>query len=380
MPLRTIHINTQNNWGGGEQQTLFLIRGLIQRGHEAILATRPDSPLGQCAQAEGIEIYPIKPINEVDPRVIWKLGRLLRQKHPQVLHMHSPHALFLGMLASALGPKVSRLVSRRVAQTIYRPMSFRLNWFKYRFGAERYIAVSNAIKDRLVKDGMKSSSIAVVHSGVEPQLSCEKNSQEFDQKLRKELDLPEEIPLILSIGILNPIKGQQVLLEAIRIVLSQIEVACVIVGEGAHQKSLEKLARDLDIHQRVRLTGFRKDALSHLGVCTIYAQPSINEGLGTSILDALLLEKPVVATRVGGIPEIIEHRQHGFLVPPGDSESMATALLEILRSPELGRQLARCGRQRVLRDFTVDKMVDKTLAIYESLASPCSPGNRMAKK
>jgi len=370
MRLRTVHINTQPNWGGGEQQTLLLVRGLVARGHEAVLATRPDSPLGRRAIDAGVEVFPINPINEIDPRAIWKLAGLLRAQRPHVLHMHSPHALALGSLAARLAPRALRLVSRRVARSIYRRRTLRLNWLKYRLGAQQYVAVSRAVKDILVRDGMRADTISVVHSGIDPEtperVGRHGSPGVNGDGIRRRHDFPAGIPIVLTVGSLHRIKGPWTLLRAASVILARRDVAFISLGDGPLATALRDQARSDGIAHRVRWIGFREDVLSYIAASNIYVQPSLSEGLGTSILDALLVERPVVACRVDGIPEIIEHGRHGLLVPPDDASALAAAIDGLLDAPRWGRELGARGRERVLREFTTERMVEGTLAVYQA--------------
>ncbi len=376
MRLRTLHINTQTDWGGGEHQTLLLVRGLVDRGHEAVLATRPDSPLGVRARAAGLDIFPIKPINEVDPRAIWRLARLIRATRPGIIHMHSPHALALGAIASRLAPGAGRVVSRRVARTIYRRYALRLNWLKYRLGAQSYIAVSRAVRDVLVGDGMRPEAVTVVHSGVNPAtLEPFRNGAVNAEALRASHGIPPRTPIVLSIASLNRVKGPLLFTRAAARVLESRDVVFVMVGDGPMAGAVDSLARSLGITGRFIRTGFREDALAYLAASRVYVQPSLSEGLGTSILDALLLEKPVVACAVGGIPEIVDDGRHGLLVPPDDPGALAGAIVSLLDSPDLAARLGAAGRERVLAEFTSDRMVNGTLAVYLELLASTARGN-----
>ncbi|MBI4583694.1 MAG: glycosyltransferase [Planctomycetes bacterium] len=371
--LITVHINTERTWRGGEQQTLYLLEGLRRRGHDAILAARPGSPLMERAEACGLETFPIRPLNEADLFCAWSLARFLRARRPHLLHMHSSHALFLGSLAACLAPGIRRVVHRRLESTIYRRFSFRLNWLKYRFGADRIVAISQAVKNQLIRDGLPPGQIAVVHSGIDgsswppPEKKAEGEAAVPASRLKAELRLPPHAPLLLAVGALELKKGHGILLEALPQVLERQEAVLAILGEGPQAPELERQVERLGLRDRVRLLGFREDVQEILSAASIFVLPTLSEGLGTAILEALLLEKPVIASSVGGIPEIIEQRRHGLLVPPGDPAALAQGILEVLSQPQAAAQRARAGRRRVLESFSADQMVEKTLAVYEEL-------------
>lgn len=372
MKLKTLHINTQTTWRGGERQTLFLVEGLRQRGHEAILAARPGSPLAERGRVAGVEIFPIRPFHEGDPVAVWKLARLLRKHRPDVLHMHAPHAHMLGTLASTFAPPVCRVVSRRVEFSIYRRLALGLNLIKYKYGVDQYIAVSEAVRSVLVRDGIAADRVSVVRSGIDLNAFAEQDGRE-PRQIRRELDVPDDVPIISSIGSLEPLKGYDVLLLAATRVLRQRRVVFVLIGSGRAEASLRETALRLGIEGRVKFAGFQRDVLSFLRASDLYVQPSLKEGLGTSILDALCAGIPVIATDVGGIPEVVENRRHGLLVPPSSAEALANAIVTLLDNPELAAQLSAAGRARILDTFSVDRMVDRTIEVYAETLKTLQP-------
>ena len=149
--------------------------------------------------------------------------------------------------------------------------------------------------------------------------------------------------------------------------------AVIIVGEGPEKTNLEKLTADLALENRVRFTGFRSDVLNLIYAANVYVQASYQEGLGTSILDALSLETPTIASRVGGTPEIILDDQCGHLIPAGDHRALLKSIYRFLESPDHARQLAQAGKERILKQFTADSMVDGTLEVYFKLLKQRSP-------
>jgi glycosyltransferase involved in cell wall biosynthesis len=364
--IGSVHINTQLSWQGGEQQTFALVEGLARRGHPAVLAASPRSELFRRARAAGIEVCPIHAWNEVDPQAVARLAALLRRRRPAILHLHTSHAHLLGLLAASLSPPVRRVVARRVGFSIYRHSFLGLNWLKYRFGVDRYIAVSGAVGSLLEREGVPRERIRVVRSGVDPRRFSGMGEADPGALLR-ELALPPGLPIVASVGALKSGKGHRFLVEAARRVLREREAAFIVVGEGPRRRSLLRLARRRGVSSRFRLLGFRTDVGRLLAASSLFVFPSLEEGLGTSLLDALLLERPVVATRVGGIPEVVAAGDHGLLVPPGDPEPLAAAILEALADPAAARERAHAGRERVLSEFSVDRMVEGTLSVYGEL-------------
>ena len=163
-------------------------------------------------------------------------------------------------------------------------------------------------------------------------------------------------------------KDQHCLLRAALFVLERLPKAkFVIVGDGEQERSLKDLASELGIVGSVILTGFKDDVGSYLRAFDVFALSSKMEGLNNSVVEAMMMGKPVVATRVGGIPEIIEHEKTGLLVPPGDHAALAGAILDILENPEKAAALAYAGREAAHERFTAERMVEGTIAVYENL-------------
>ena len=363
--LLTLHVNTQVTWRGGEQQTLYLLEGLRDRGHDVVLATRPESPLAARAAAVGIDGLPIRPINEGDPRVVFRLVRWRRRYAPQLGHVHAAHAHLLVWLASFLVPRVPVVVTRRVDLTIYRRWTMRVNALKYRYRIAHYLAVSQAVRARLLRDGVSADRVTVVPSGVRPRSGDAPGPER--ESVRRELGIPETALLVVSAGALVRGKGYDTLIEAVARMPTSVNARCVIAGSGKEHAALSDRVDQLGLGDRGRLVGCREDVHALLAAADIYAQPSLQEALGTSIQDAMFCGIPIVASRVGGIPELIDDGVHGLLVPPADVTALSDALTELLQSEDRRRSLGEAGQARVRAEFEVGRMVDGTLGVYRQV-------------
>ncbi len=363
--MKTLHLNTERTWRGGEQQTLYLAQGLIRRGHQADVVCPSGSELARRARAAGVSVKETTIRGEVDAAAVFRIARWLRDGGYDVIHMHTSHAHTIGCLASMLARVGRRVVSRRVDFSIYRH-PFSISGFKYKRGVDRFIAISRAVKEALVSDGVADSRIAIVPSGVDP----ERLSGITGAGVREELGIENRAPLVVNVAHLAWHKGQEFLVRASALLAERVpDARVVIVGEGERRALLEREIRALHVEERVRLVGFRPDALRLVAAADVFVMPSVMEGLCTSILDALLLERPVVASRAGGMPEIVEDGSTGVIVPPRDPEALARAIERLLESKDEAARLARRGRDRVLREFTADAMVEGTLAVYRALAA-----------
>ena len=187
--------------------------------------------------------------------------------------------------------------------------------------------------------------------------------------LHEELWLPHHAPIVGNVAALVAHKGQRHLVEAAVAVLPQVpDARFVIAGEGELRPVLERQIKEHHLEKHVLLAGFRPDVLSVHKAFDIFVMSSVSEGLGTSLLDAMACAKPVVATAVGGIPEVVVHGETGFLVPPRDHAAMARAIVTLLKDDALRQRMGEAGRTRALGRFSAERMVQDTLRVYQRVA------------
>jgi len=188
-------------------------------------------------------------------------------------------------------------------------------------------------------------------------------------KLHEELWLPHHAPIVGNVAALVPHKGHRHLIEAAALVVRQVpDARFVIAGEGELRPALERQIKEHHLEKHVLLAGFRPDVLSLHKAFDIFAMSSVTEGLGTSLLDAMACEKPVVATAAGGIPEVVADGETGFIVPPRDHQAMAGAIVRLLKDPALQQRQGTAGRARVQDRFSADRMLRDTLRVYQRVA------------
>ena len=367
--MKILHLNNEKTWRGGEQQTLYLLQVLQKRGIFCHLVCQPDSPMAQKAQEAGLAVFPIFMHGEADPMACYRIRNLIKTFHYDILHSHTSHAHTLAFLAS-IGCRVCRLVTRRVDFSIYRHSFLRLSGIKYRHMAEYYIAISRKIKDVMIADGVAADRIFVVHSGVD--------LQRFDgvsgDHLITEFNLIPGQKVVINVAHLAGHKGQQFLVRAIpRVVEKFPGVRFFIVGKGELLAELKELAVSLGIARELVFTGFRSDVGAFYKIADLFVMSSVQEGLGTAVLDALAEGKAVVATDCGGIPEIIRDGETGRLVEPANSEALARGIIDVLRHPEQVGRMADRGRALVQNQFSIETMAENNLSVYRTLLSAKDP-------
>ena len=357
-PLKVLHINTETGWRGGESQVHLLIKGQKQKGLIPLLACARGSKLFHAVSESNLcPVFPFSPLGALSFLGVSSILEQLRPENIDIIHTHTAHAVAMGALLSWRLKRACLFHSRRV--------DFRLTRFskiKYLWRNAQILAISEGVRNVLIKSNIPETRITVVHSGIAVDLNPPLHSAD---DYRKEFHVPENAPVIGVVAALTDHKGIKYLLESFPSVLTKVSNAIlVIVGEGELEFELHGSAKKLGIASNVRFTGFREDAQSIIYMFDIFVLPSHLEGLGTSLLDAMIREKPVIACRTGGIPEIVIEDKTGLLVPPRNPEALADAIINLLDNPEFRKKMGVEGKKRVIQHFSADSMVSATIAAY----------------
>ncbi|MCU1381800.1 MAG: epsD 1 [Acidobacteria bacterium] len=364
----SLHIDTARTWRGGQNQVLLTVNGLRSIGHRAALVAHPDGELRRRA-AEGLDLIPIAPRAEMDLSAAWKLSRVVKRLAPDVIHAHDPHGVAMAALALSIGaaaakgrPAPALIAARRV--------DFHLKWnsfsrWKYR-QVDCFIAASDAIRQMLVADGVPEERTVTVHEGID----VEHAAAADPVNVHEAFWLPHGAPVVGNVAALVPHKGQRYLIDAAHLVVQQLpDARFVILGEGELREHLEKQVHEHHLEKHVLLPGFRTDVLGCIKGFDLFVMSSVTEGLGTSLLDAMACARPIVATRAGGIPEIVEDEVNGLLVPIRDHHALAGAIVRALKHADLRRRMGDAGFARVTERFTVERMVAQTADVYTRVAA-----------
>jgi len=373
--LFSLHVDTAQTWRGGQNQVLLTVNGLRALGHRAALVAHPNGELRRRAQ-EGLELIPLAPRTEIDFTAAWRFSRLLKRLNPDVIHAHDPHAIAMASVALSLGAGASAgrdgpvLVASRRVDFHLKANSF--SRWKHR-QVDCFIAASEAIRQMLVADGIPDRQTVTVHEGID----IEHVTAAPPVNVHETFWLPHHAPLVGNVAALVAHKGQRYLIEAAHLVVQEMpDARFVILGEGELREHLEKQVHDHHLEKHVLLPGFRTDVLGCIKGFDLFVMSSVTEGLGTSLLDAMACSRPIVATRAGGIPEIVEDGVTGVLVPTRDARALARAILDALRNADLRRRMGEAGFARVCERFTVDRMVVETVAVYTRLVRSAVAGRQ----
>jgi glycosyltransferase involved in cell wall biosynthesis len=307
-----------------------------------------------------------------DAKALWKLYSLMRKERPHIVHTHTAKAGFLGRVAARLAgvPIVVHTFHGHVLHGYYGPVKNELLRRVERSLAwvtDRLVTVSEQVKNELVGYGIaKAEKITVVPLGfdLEPFLNSHTQRGEF----RREIGLGADIKLVGIVGRLFHIKNHALFLEAAsRIYAQEPGARFVIVGDGVLRPVLERQARDLGIADQVLFTGWRHDLSRIYADLHVLVVSSDNEGTPVSAIEAMASGCPVVATRVGGLPDLIDDHRTGRLVPPRNAEALASAIVDLLRSPETMRELGQNARESVRQRFTVKRLIGDMDHLYSQL-------------
>jgi len=333
---KILHIDIEKGWGGGQRQVLLLLKSLPRENH--FLICRAGTRLEQDAIKEKINIIPFKNFIQI----IYKL----RKTKFTIVQCHSSRSLNLGILLKKLF-NVKTFYTKRV-------FNVHKTWFSlYKLKqVDQFVAISKFIKQQLIKNGVVKKKITIIYSSVE--------SLPLKQKRK------QNKKIIGSIGKLSQTKNHIVILKAAKELLkTRKDFLVYIIGEGSERKNLEEYICKNKLGKYIKLLGYKKRALDYFSIFDIFVFPSKLEGLGTSVLDAMLYKVPVVASSAPAIPEIVQHKKTGLLFPPEDEKKLAQSITLLFVNTKLKKTFANQASIHVKKYFSVPLMAKKYLDLYK---------------
>ncbi len=351
--IEVAHLLTSVEVGGAEQLVLQLIPAMATHGYRGrVICLRRAGALEPAFRRAGIDVD-VLPDGEGGGAVplAMKLSRHLRQRRPVILHSHNNSPLLVGAVARRLANVSCHVHTKHGAST---PSSLLarvgMRWAAGR--VDRVAVVSAAThRDAVAVDGFPPDEITVLRNGV----------------ARPETTAAGVEPTwsAICVGRLEPVKGHRHLIDAVALIVARHpEFRLAIVGDGSERRSLTAQVRALGVEQSVEFLGMRDDVQHLLPRAAMFILPSISEGVSLTLLEAMAAGLPIVATAVGGTPEVVANRQSALLVAPADAPALAQAVAALLDAPSLARELARSARQRFDAEFSLEQMAAGYADIY----------------
>jgi len=356
--MRVLYVDLEREWRGGQSQAFLTVKGLLTCGHDAHLLAVRDSPLARRAEAAGVPLDAVgKRARRADAALL--LHRLLSQQDYEVLHANEPHALTSAWLARA-HKRLPLLLSRRIGFPLQK------NWVSQaRFRAvDRFVANSQDVAQSLIDSGIAMKRISIVNEGIEiPPLA----TPEQRNSARQHWGVRGNEFLFGCVSVFVPEKGQRHLIDALPTVRAlHPEVRLLLAGDGACRAELEALTKQLGQTEAVLFPGFVNNVEQVYAALDAFVFPSEFEGLGTALQAAMAAGLPSISTRRGALAEVVDHERTALVAEPSGKEFAATMLL-LVDDTRLRKKLSEAGRREVEQKFSVGRMVEKTIRVYEDV-------------
>ena len=383
-PVRVLRVIARLNMGGPALHVAYLTHGLRERGYDTTLVAgslaRGEDSMEFVARELGIEAThlpelrrDIAPIRDLQATV--RLARLIRRLRPDILHTHTAKAGAVGRMAALLvgdarPPIVVHTFHGHVLRGYFGPRlsyGFRLleRWLAKRTDA--LVAVSPEVRDELVRLGVApAEKFTVVRVGIE----LRERVADLDGRAetRRLLGIADDSFTVGWVGRMTGVKRtSDVLLAFKRLRERGVDAVLCMIGDGPERGQLERRAHELGIMKRTLFLGYQEHVAPYYAALDAMILPSGNEGTPVSAIEALAAGRPVVATRVGGLPDVVREGEDGFLVTPGAVDELADRLERLAADEELRRRMGEAGRERVLPRYSVERLIDDVDALYRSL-------------
>jgi glycosyltransferase involved in cell wall biosynthesis len=402
-PIRVVRVIARLNMGGPALHVAYLTKGLKERGYETTLVAgslaRGESSMSFVAEGLGVDVFPLPQLSrEISPVYdtlsVLRLVGLIRRTRPHILHTHTAKAGAVGRFAAMLSgdarpPIIVHTFHGHVLRGYFNPLLSRVfRSLERRLAREttRLIAVGPEVRDDLVAFGVApAEKFSVIRLGIDLDLRIAGGEQHRDE-LRTLLGVGPETFVVGWIGRMTGIKLVPDVLLAFKGLLELgVDARLCLVGDGPDRERIERAAHQLGISRSTLFIGYQRDVGPYYSFFDTLLLPSANEGTPVVAIEALASGRPVVATRVGGVPDVVRDGIDGYLVDVGDVGAMSRRLAELAADPELRRTLGEAGRERVVQRYRVERLIDDVDALYRELLreaglpQPPSAGTQQTK-
>jgi glycosyltransferase involved in cell wall biosynthesis len=378
--IKLLHVLTTTAGGLG-QSVLSLVEQLDPERFEVTVAFGPGYPLDRKFIDRGIRVVPVRMkrgLKLINLAGLWDLYRLMRAERFDLLHAHSSVAGFLARLAARFAgvPAVLFTLHGYASIDYQHPLSRRFLGFLEKVldrWTDYYVAVSRHVEQLWLQRGIVSPDrVSVIYHGID----FKSARRAADPALKKmSLGLPEEGPIVGTVGLLEAQKGTEYFIRAIPLILPSFPTAhFLVIGNGPLQGRLKELAEELGISRAIHFLGWRDDAAELIGTMDLFCLPSLRESLGLVLLEAMAHAKPIVATRVEGVPEVVVDGETGLLVPPKDPTSLAKGVLSLLARWDAAMEMGKRGKARLMEKFDAAEMGRQYESLYLRLCGKSGRG------
>jgi glycosyltransferase involved in cell wall biosynthesis len=365
--LRILQVIDGMNIGGAEVLLVDLVRRLREAGHAVQVAYSTPGPMSARLAEMGVTLTRLPRFARVDPVLLFRLMRLMRREKPDIVHTHLFKSDLHGRLAARLAsvPVVISTAHNNDSWARRAP----LGWL---YGctsrlADRLIAVSEEVREyQLRYTFIPPEKIVTIDNGVDMRRFDGK--EEAGRAVRAEFGIAPDAPLVGMIGRLTEQKDHATFLQAVGHIRAALpKTRFLVVGDGPLRENLIEQARSLKLDDAVIFAGLRSDIPAVMAALDVLVFSSRWEGLPVTLLEGMAAAKPVVSTAVGGVPGVVGEGESALLVPAGMASVLADAVVRVLRDPALAQKLSALARARVREKYSLDSMLDRTLALYEEL-------------
>ncbi|MBF0344783.1 MAG: glycosyltransferase family 4 protein [Nitrospirae bacterium] len=359
-PMRILHTEWSDGFGGQEKRVLAEAYALMQRGHYVCIVCREHARLKTEALKKGVTVYTMPLKSSYDLTSIWQLVKYLRQHRFDVVNTHSGKDSWIGGLAARIAKTPVLVRTRHLNIKLKRNV---INFIHYL--PDAYITCGQNMRDTLVQEcGFPQDKVVSIPTGVAKEFFDTRR----DLHAKSKYGLDAGSVVIANVGILRTVKGQEITLQAFKKVLTELPHAkCLLVGDGPGRNRLLNVAKTLGISDNVIFTGYVDNVPDIYSFTDVSVLSSLSEGVPQSVLQAMAAGVPVVATRVGGVPEIVDHGGTGLLVDSGDHEALAAEILRLVKNPALAAELTKNAKTYALENHSLEAMVDKIERLYITL-------------
>jgi glycosyltransferase involved in cell wall biosynthesis len=383
--VKVVRVIARLNVGGPALHVAYLTEGLADRGYDTILVAgslaRGEESMAHVARQRGAKIVPLAALHrEISPirdaQAIIRLARLLRAERPQILHTHTAKAGAVGRIAALLAgaarpPIIVHTFHGHVLRGYFNPLTtlgFRTLERWLAVFTTTLIAVSPEVRDDLVRLGVApAEKFEVIRLGIELDERVG-GGDDVRRETRRLMGVSPEAFVVGWVGRMTAVKRTDDVLLAFKELLDRdVDAWLCLVGDGPDREHLEQRAHELGIVRRCLFLGYQDDVAPYYEAMDVLLLPSVNEGTPVSVIEALAAERPAVATRVGGVPDVLRDGVDGYLVDVGDAPSLGARLAELAGDPTRRAEMGAAGRGRVLERYAVGRLVDDVDRLYRRL-------------